>query len=283
MSDHPCIISVAITGAVTRKDQTPYLPCTPEEIATSAIESWREGAAIAHIHVRKPDGSHTHDLELYKEIAGRIRAESDLILNFTTSYFPGMTEVQRFEVVTLQPEMASFNSGSLNFADFFVYENSPQFMLRMAETMRDYGVKPEFEVFDTGQLGNIVRLIDQGLFEPPYLFQFVTGPKGAMPSDARLLRLAVDMLPPESEWLAIGVGKTQIEMNALAILWGGHPRTGFEDNIYYRRGELATSNAQLVARLARLANELERGVATPARARQLLRLRDAGAPPPAVR
>ena len=105
-ASNPCIISVAITGAVTRKDQHPNLPCTPKEIASSAIESWKAGASIAHIHVRKPDGTNTHDLELYREVITRIRGETDLIINLTTSYFPGMTQDQRFEVITLQPEMA---------------------------------------------------------------------------------------------------------------------------------------------------------------------------------
>jgi 3-keto-5-aminohexanoate cleavage enzyme len=153
-----------------------------------------------------------------------------------------------------------------------IYENSPQFMRRMAEAMLEHDVRPEFEIFDIGQIGNIQRLIDEGLFKAPFLFQFVMGPKGAMPADAELLKLAVRMLPAASEWLAIGVGRKQLEINALSILWGGHPRTGFEDNVFYSKGELATSNAQLVARVKRLATELDRPIATPTQAREMLGL-----------
>jgi 3-keto-5-aminohexanoate cleavage enzyme len=274
MSEHakPCIISVAFTGVITDKSQHPKLPCTPEEIIASAIESWHEGASIAHCHTRGPNGERIYDKTMFAEIKSGIEEQSDLIVNLTTSYYPPMTHEQRFEVVELEPEMASFNSGSLNFGDLAIYENSPQFMKRMAEAMLEHNVRPEFEIFDLGQIGNITRLIDQGLFKPPFLFQFVMGPKGAMPADADVLRVALKLLPAQSEWLAIGVGKAQLEMNALSILWGGHPRTGFEDNVFYRKGELAISNAQLVARVKRLALELERPVATPAQAREMLGL-----------
>jgi 3-keto-5-aminohexanoate cleavage enzyme len=274
VSDHekPCIISVALTGVITDKAQQPNLPCTPEQIVLSAIESWHEGASIAHCHTRGPNGERIYDKVMFAEIKSGIEEQSDLIVNLTTSYYPPMTHDQRFEVVELQPEMASFNSGSLNFGDLGIYENSPAFMKKMAEQMLEHNVRPEFEIFDIGQIGNVTRLIEQGLFKPPYLFQFVMGPKGAMPADAQLLTLAVRMLPAESEWLAIGVGRKQLEMNALSILWGGHPRTGFEDNVFYRKGELASSNAQLVARVKRLALELGRPVATPAQARAMLGL-----------
>jgi 3-keto-5-aminohexanoate cleavage enzyme len=269
---NPCIISVALTGVITDKAQQPNLPCTPEEIIASAVESWHQGASIAHCHTRGANGERIYDHAMFAQIKAGIEAQTDLIVNLTTSYYPPMTQDQRFEVLSLRPEMASFNSGSLNFGDLGIYENSPAFMKKMAEAMLEYGVRPEFEIFDIGQIGNIIRLIEQGLFKPPYLFQFVMGPKGAMPADADLLSLAVRMLPPQSQWLAIGVGRKQLEMNALSILWGGHPRTGFEDNIYYAKNQLATSNGQLVARVKRLALELGREVATPTQARAMLGL-----------
>ncbi len=268
----PCIISVALTGVITDKAQQPNLPCTPEEIIASAIDSWNAGASIAHCHTRGPNGERIYDKTMFAEIKSGIEEQSDLIVNLTTSYYPPMTHEQRFEVVELRPEMASFNSGSLNFGDLGIYENSPAFMKKMAEAMLEHNVRPEFEIFDIGQIGNITRLIEQGLFKPPFLFQFVMGPKGAMPANAELLALAVRMLPADSEWLAIGVGRKQLEMNALSILWGGHPRTGFEDNIFYRNGELAHSNAQLVSRVQRLAKALDRPIATPAQAREMLGL-----------
>ena len=164
MSEHtkPCIISVALTGVITDKAQQPNLPCTPEENIRSALESWHEGASIAHCHTRGPNGERIYDKTMFAEIKSGIEEQSDLIVNLTTSYYPPMTHEQRFEVVELQPEMASFNSGSLNFGDLGIYENSPAFMKKMAEAMLEHGVRPEFEIFDIGQIGNVTRLIEHG-------------------------------------------------------------------------------------------------------------------------
>jgi len=271
----PAIITAALTGVLTEKEKQPALPCTPEEIVADAVDCWDAGAAMVHIHTRAPDGARRHDRDDFAEIKRALTAETDLILNFTTSYYPGMmTEAERFDVVELEPEMASFNSGSLNFGDMLVYENSPQFMADMAQAMHAHGVRPEFEIFDTGQIGNVVRMIAAGAFTPPFLFQFVLGPKGAAPADPMLLRMMIDMLPAGSEWTALGLGPSQLEVNTLGLLWGGHVRTGFEDNIYLRRGVLATSNSELVRRVVALAELLERPVATCAQAREILGLRE---------
>ena len=277
-TDSPCIVSAALVGGLARKDQLPWLPCTPEEIATSALECWREGAAICHIHVRNPDGTPTHSKAMYEEIRDRVRAESDLNLNFTTSKLEGMTPEHRFEPVQCGPEVATFNSGSLNFGDVFVFENSPTFMRRIALEFWKHQVRPEFECFDTGHIGNIRRMIDEGYFEPPYFFQLVMLPRGTTPPRPGLLLEVLQELPADSQWMAVGVGKDQLPMNTLGIILGGHVRTGFEDNIYYRRGEKGTSNAQMVARVVRLCNELNRPVATAAEARSILGLRDAKDP-----
>ncbi|MBM4186667.1 MAG: hypothetical protein FJ206_05070 [Gemmatimonadetes bacterium] len=277
-TETPCVISAALVGGFARKDQLPWLPCTPREIATSALECWKAGAAICHIHVRNPDGSTTHSKAMYQEIRDLVRAESDLNLNFTTSKLEGMTAEQRFEPVQCGPELATFNSGSLNFGDVFLFDNSPTFMRRIAMEFWRHQVRPEFECFDTGHIGNIRRMIDEGYFEPPYFFQLVMLPKGTSPPRPGLLLEVLKELPEESQWMAVGAGKDQLPMNALGIILGGHVRTGFEDNIYYRRGEKATSNAQMVARVARLCQELNRPIATAAEARQLLGLRDARDP-----
>ena len=270
----PAIITAAITGALTEKDKQPALPCTPEEIIADATACWHAGAAMVHLHVRRPDGGQLHDKAAFAAIKTALEADTDLIVNLTTSYFPGMPQEERFDVVELEPEFASFNSGSLNFGDFFVYENSPQFMERMAKAMREHRVRPEFEIFDTGQIGNIRRMIEDGAFDPPYYFQFVLGPKGAAPADPLLLRTMVGMLPPRSAWTVLGLGPDQLKVNTYSLLWGGHVRTGFEDNIYLRHGELARSNAQLVERVVQLAGILERPVASCEEARQLLGLRE---------
>ncbi len=277
-TDTPCVISAALTGAFARKDQLPWLPCTPTEIATSAIDCWRTGAAICHIHVRNPDGSLTHSKAMFEEIRDLVRAECDLNLNFTTSRVEMMTEDQRFEPVQCGPELATFNSGSLNFGDVFLFQNSPTFLRRMAMQMWRHQVRPEFECFDTGHIGNIKRLIAEGYFEPPYFFQLVMLPKGTTPPHPGLLLQVLEELPPDSHWMAVGVGRDQLPMNSFGIVLGGHVRTGFEDNLYYRRGEKGKSNAQMVARVVRLCNELNRPVASAEEARKVFKLRDARDP-----
>jgi 3-keto-5-aminohexanoate cleavage enzyme len=268
----PCVISAALTGATTPKEKNPALPCTSSEIIDSAVAAWRAGAAMVHIHLRTADGGNLHDPGLYREIKVALKERTGLILNFTTSYFPGMEQEQRFDAVRAEPDMASFNAGSLNLRDSRVYCNSPAFMRRLAEQMREHSVKPEFEIFDTGQIGNVKRMIEEGHFDPPFYFQLVTGLRGPMPPHPQLILAAIDMLPEQSEWVVIGLGAEQLRMNALGMVLGGHARTGFEDNIYYRRGQLARSNAELVARVSRLANELERPPATQPQARELLGL-----------
>lgn len=269
----PCIISVAITGSVTQPHQTPYLPITPEQIAVSAIEAWNAGAAIAHIHVRDPaTGMPTHNLEYYEQIRARIWAETDMVLNFTTGGYPGMDHNQRLETLRLRPEMGSYDAGSMNFGPG-VFLNPPDFLRRMAESFQEYGVRPELECFDVGMIGNCLRLVEEGLIDQPLWWQFVLGVPGGAPATPKVLMTMVEMLPAGSQWSVIGIGRNQLTMNAMGILLGGHVRTGLEDNIYYRRGELAVSNAQLVERLARLTRELGREVASPDQARQMLHLR----------
>jgi 3-keto-5-aminohexanoate cleavage enzyme len=268
----PCIISVAITGSGTTLAQNPNLPCTPEQIATSAIESWNAGAAIAHIHVREADGRPVHNLDYYREIVERVTSETDMVLNLTTGGFLGLTAEQRLETLQLRPELGSFDAGSMNFGDH-VFLNSPDFLKQMAEAFLEYNVRPELECFDVGMIYNCLHLIDQGLIEGPLWWQFVLGVRGGAPATPKVLMTMVELLPAGSQWSTIGLGRGQLPMNTMAIILGGHVRTGMEDNVYYRRGELAASNAQLVERCARLTRELGREVATPADARQLLGLR----------
>jgi 3-keto-5-aminohexanoate cleavage enzyme len=267
------IISVATTGSWTTRQQTPYVPLTPAEIAEQAVDSWRAGAAIVHIHVRDERGIITCDPALYAEVRERIRAAGcDLILNFSTGGGAGQTtDEQRIAPVALRPEIASFDAGSTNFGDR-VFTNSPAFLRDLAAAMRTHGVKPEIECFDAGMMTTALRMADDGLLERPLYFQFVLGVRGAAPATVAQLSFMVSQLPPDTPWSVCAVGRAQLPMNMAAIIMGGHARTGLEDNIYYSRGELATSNAQLVTRLARLARELGREVASPAEARQILGL-----------
>jgi 3-keto-5-aminohexanoate cleavage enzyme len=270
----PCIISVAITGSGTTLEQNPNLPCTPEQIARSAIESWNAGAAIAHIHVREPDGRPTHNIDYYREIIQRVTAETDMILNLTTGAFAGLAEEKRLETLKFEPEMGSYDAGSMNFGEG-VFLNSPDFLRRMAHAFQEYDVRPELECFDVGMIYNCLRLIEEGLISGPLWWQFVLGVRGGAPATPKVLLHMVELLPEGSQWSAIGLGRGQLPMNTMAIILGGHVRTGMEDNVYYRRGELAQSNAQLVERCARLTRELGRDVASPADARRLLGLKGA--------
>lgn len=267
------IVSVATTGSWPTKQMTPYLPTTPEEIASSAIEAWREGASVVHIHVRDDGGKVVCDPDRYRRAMELIRqAGCDIVINLSTSGGAGgAPEEVRLAVVDLRPDLASFDAGSMNFGER-VFLNSPDFLARLAAHMKEKGVKPEIECFDTGQIDNAVRLIDQALIEPPFWFQIVLGVKGGAHASPRQLLHMVEMLPSGVPWSVCAVGRDQLPMNTIAMAMGGHARTGLEDNIYYRRGELAVSNAQLVARVVRIGRELGREIASPSEARSILGL-----------
>jgi 3-keto-5-aminohexanoate cleavage enzyme len=268
------IISVATTGGITTREQTPYVPITEEEIAEQAIASWKAGASILHVHVRDEDQLSTCDPDRYARVRELVRAEPgcDMIINMSTGGRVGkLTEDERIAPVRISPEIASYDCGSINFGDG-VFVNSPQFLEELAREMKEYGVKPEIECFDTGMVENAKRIIDKGLIEPPFWFQFVLGIRGGAPATVEHLNLMINALPEGSRWSVCAIGRHQLPMNAIALALGGHPRTGIEDNIYYSYRVLAESNQQLVARVARLCHELERPIATPAETREMLGL-----------
>jgi 3-keto-5-aminohexanoate cleavage enzyme len=269
--NQPLIISAALTGSWPTKEQNPNLPVTAEEIAEAAVEAAAAGAAIVHIHVRNEQGKVTCDPSRYARVRDLIRAAGcDVIINMSTGGGAGQTtDEQRAEPVTLSPEIASFDCGSLNFGAG-VFINSPNFLSKLAASMIEYGVRPEIECFEPGHVANGLRFIAENAIEPPYWFQMVLGVRGGSPGTLQQLVNMVQMLPPEAMWSACGIGRAQLPLGVAAMTMGGHVRTGLEDNLYYHRGELAQSNAQLVARLARIAGELGRPVATPEQAREML-------------
>ena len=273
MSNDKIILSVATTGNWPAKAQNPNLPVTPDEIARSVLESWREGAAVAHVHVRDDMGKVSCDLARFQRVKELIRAQGcDVIINFSTSGASGLvSESERFNSLAAGPDLASLDAGSMNFNER-VFLNPPDFLEELAGRMLTAGIKPEIEVFDSSMIGNAAEIIAKGLIKRPLWWQFVLGVKGGAPATARSLVYLVDSLPEGSLWSVCAVGSRQLPMNVQAITMGGHARTGLEDNLYYRRGELARSNAQLVARLARISRECGREPATPAEARQILGL-----------
>jgi 3-keto-5-aminohexanoate cleavage enzyme len=270
----PVIITAALTGSRISREHTPAIPITPAEIAAEGVAAWRAGAGILHVHVRDAaTGLGTQDVDVFREVVDALRAETDAILCLTTSGIPGrnLPTAERIAPLALRPEMASFDAGTIQM-DAGLFVNEPEFLDALAADALARGVKLELECFDLEMVHTALRYHRDGKLPAPLHFQFVTGTRYGMPATAQALVAAVDLLPAGSTWSVIGVGRTQTPMAMLALAMGGHVRVGLEDNIHYRRGELATGNAQLVERAVRLARELDRPVATPALARELLGL-----------
>jgi 3-keto-5-aminohexanoate cleavage enzyme len=268
------IITVGITGSRITRQQTPYIPITPREIAQSGIEAWRAGASILHIHVRDPEtGLGTQDISMFEEVVGRIRSETDAILCLTTSGIPGrnLQFEERLIPLCLNPELVSFDAGSINMREN-VFLNPPEFLEMLAQETLAKGIKPELEVFEVGMVETCNRYLGKGLLKPPLHFQFVLGVLGGMPATAKSLLHLSEILPQGSSWSVIGIGPGQLPMAMMAVVMGGHVRVGLEDNIYYSKGVLAENNAQLVERVVRIAKEFGRDIATPQESRKILNL-----------
>ncbi len=269
------IITAALTGSAPTKEMNPAVPYSPEEIATSAVECWRAGAAIAHIHVRDPQtGMVNSEIELFREVVVRIRDQCDILINLTTTGFhlqgdPEELIETRLAPVALQPEICSLDIGTLNFRGG-VFVNSPEWGVVAAKRMREYGVKPEIEVFDSGHISQAADLLNQGLFDEPPYFQLCMGVRWGIDASIENLLFMKSKLPENACWSVLGVGRTQLPMITAGILLGGNIRVGLEDNLYLRKGVLAKSNAEFVENAVSLVHQLQREVATPSEARKIL-------------
>lgn len=270
----PCIITVAITGAIPKKADNPAVPVTPAEQIESTHQAYDAGATIAHIHVRDANEASSSDPELFAEVQEGIRKHCPgMIVQFSTGG-RGRDQAQRGAMLYLRPDMASLATGSVNFPTA-IYENPPDFVEGLATTMLEHGVKPEIEVFDTAMLYTAARMVETGLIEAPAHVQFVMGIPNALPARRRLLDFLVSELNdvmPGATWTAAGIGRYQYQVNQWCLEMGGHCRTGLEDNIKYDRDRLAASNAELVQKVADACGDYGRHVATPAEARRLLSL-----------
>lgn len=300
------IITAALEGGVTVPTQTPYLPVTPDQIIDQAVEAAQAGAASVHIHARRPaDGLPVADPDLFGQYLRGIKARSNVICCTTTGGGMNQTPQERLRVVpTYKPEMASCNMGSINFSvhpiaarykdsDWkyewektylaaskdFIFRNTFGDIQVFIETMNDSNTKPEFEIYDTGHLYNLQFMIRSKIIQSPVWLQFVTGVLGGIGADVEsilhLKQTADRLLGAENyRWSVIGCGyPAEFNVAAVAIAMGGHVRVGLEDNIFIEKGKLAQSNAELVAKVVRLAKELGREVATPDEARQILGLK----------
>jgi 3-keto-5-aminohexanoate cleavage enzyme len=265
------IITVAPTGNVPTKEMNPHLPVTPDEIAETAVRCRAAGASLIHIHARDTAGRPTLDPEVFARIHQLVTERTDLVVQISTGGRAGMDPKARAAAVRLLcPEMASLTTGSMNFPDR-VYANPFSVIEKLAAVMVKAGAKPEMEIFEPGMISNALSLVDKNLATPPLHFDFVLGSRGSLPASPKNLLFLSESIPPGSTWTVAAVGRWQTPMAVLAILMGGHVRVGLEDNLYYRKGELA-SNEQLVARVARIAAELGRPIATPDEARGILGL-----------
>lgn len=264
------IITVAPTGSIPKKKNTPHVPVTIEEIVTCALRCEDEGASIVHVHIRDEDENPSDDPRIFHEIVNRIRERSNLIIQVSTGGRAGTDLESRIQRLQMRPEMASLTTGSVNFPNS-AYVNPPDLIEALAKEMHRLAVKPEMEIFDLSMINNAVTLADRNLANRPLHFNFVMGLRGAMPAKIEHLVHLSSGLPAESTWTVSGISAAQLRMGIHTVLMGGHVRVGLEDNIYYKKGELAT-NERLVERIGRLSKELGREVATPDEARKILGL-----------
>jgi 3-keto-5-aminohexanoate cleavage enzyme len=270
----PCIITCAITGALPKKKDTPAVPVTPAEQIESTHEAFEAGASLVHIHVRNEDETPGSDPEKFAIIQEGVRKHCPgMIIQFSTGG-RGRDQAQRGAMLHLLPDMASLATGSVNFPTN-IYENPPDFVDGLAETMLKNNIKPEIEIFDLAMLYNAANLVKRGLLKAPVHVQFVLGIPNAMPARRSILEFLIsefnDVLPG-STWAAAGIARHQFEVNRWCLELGGHCRTGLEDNIKFDKDRLAKSNAELVSKIVDVVGEYDRHVANPAEARALLGL-----------
>jgi 3-keto-5-aminohexanoate cleavage enzyme len=265
------VITVAGVGAEVTREQQPRLPLTPDEVGEEYRRCHEAGASVGHIHGRRPDGTPTQDRETFRAYSEAIRARCPIIQQFSTGGAVGMGVEERIAALELRPEMATLTLGTCNFGEE-VFENCLPTIRTILERIRRFGITPELEIFDDGMLATADALFAKGLLTTPAHFDFVLGVPGAAAATPENLMHFARSIPPGCTWTAAGIGRHQIRISTLAVAMGGHVRVGFEDNVYYRKGELADSNARFVERVVRIAREVGREPATVSRAREILRI-----------
>jgi uncharacterized protein (DUF849 family) len=281
----PVVISCSISGVIANRDQCPAIPYTPEEYAAEARRAVDEGASQIHIHARKPDGTPSYEVEDFRAITEAILAEvGDVIVNYSTGAI-GIPLEKRIEYLrACRPDVAALNMSSMNYAkyskrrkDFVfkaVFENSFDTIVEFLTAMKELGIKPEHECFDSGHVANLDPLIDMGLLQPPLQISLVMGVTGGIRPTPRNVNLMSDQIPggPEGEnqWQVIGISRDQWKLLASSLVLGGNVRAGVEDNLYLPNGEMAKSNGELIAKARQMAEDVGRRAATVAEARELL-------------
>lgn len=266
------VITCAVSGAETTRKDNPRLPVTPVEIADAAAEACAAGASILHLHVRDRAGQPTQDVETFSRTIELIRARCDIVIEVTTGGAVGMTLDQRMAPLALKPEMASLDCGTMNFAEEYILNTLPM-LRRCAGEMKSLGIRPTLECFDLSHVDASKLLIEEGLITPPFHYSIVLNVPAGVRYDAETLNFFVRRIPAGSYWTAIGIGgRASLGSIFGAVAAGGFIRVGFEDNVYYGKGALAESNAQLVERAARIAAEHGCRIATPGDVRKMFEL-----------
>ena len=276
------IITCAVTGSVPTRKNNPNIPYTPEEVAKEAFNAYEAGASVIHLHARdpvtgKPISGH-ECIPIFGEYIKLIKEKCDAICQITTG--GGATTIKELEqirrldpVIALKPEMASLNTGSLNFGNF-IFPNPPELIEKFAETMKDLGVKPEIEVYELGHIASAQKhVIDKDYLDSRPQFSLVLGTAGGIPATPSNLMHMKNALPEDCTWQTIAIGRHQIPLGTMGILLGGNVRVGFEDNVYLKKGTLAKSNAELVTKMATIIKELDFEIADPNEAREILSLK----------
>jgi uncharacterized protein (DUF849 family) len=275
------IITCAMSGAVTTRAQCPAIPYTLEDYAMEARRAYDAGAAVVHIHARDDDGAPTYSTERFKAIGDAIRKVCPIILNFSTGTIDPETK-KADHVKAYKPEIGALNMGSMNYAKYnpkrknwvfnFVFENRFDDIQYLITMMNEAGVKPELECFDTGHVHSVEPLIDMGLLKGNLDFSLIMGVVGGIKATARHLAFQAENLPPGSTWKVVGISRDQWMLCAAALSLGGNVRVGLEDNFYLPSGEMAKSNGELVEKVAQMARDTGRSIATPDEARAILGL-----------
>lgn len=267
----PLIISCPIVGAELSKDDYPYLPTTPDELCQAAVEAVDQGASIIHLHVRDENGKPSQRIDIFEEVSQKIKSRCECILQYSTGGAVGTPLSERVAPLSLKPEMATLSMGSLNFGND-IFENTQDIIVGIAESMIEHNVMPELEIFDYGMMDTVDRFVKKGLIPGHYHIDFVLGVPGGMNGEIKSLIMLLDRISRDQTWTVAGVGRFQLPLATHAIMMGGNIRVGVEDNIFYRKGEMAKSNAQLIERFVKIAKLADREIATLDQARQILRL-----------
>lgn len=283
MNDDKVVITCALTGVLANRDQCPWVPYTPAEIADEAKRAYDAGAAVVHIHARDPEtGGPSYSPDVYAAIAAETKKRCPIILNFSTGAMGITAEEKIAPVVKVRPEIAALNMGSMNYAKYsekrkdfvfdMIFANPFAEIIQLLRGMNDAGVKPELECFDSGHTNSIGPLLDMGILKRPIQFSFILGVLGGIPATTDALSFQAKQVPPDSTWEVIGISHIQWRLLAAALSLGGNVRVGLEDNFYTSPGVMAKSNGELVAKAARMCRDVGREPANVEEARRILSL-----------